>query len=94
MIKPDVASIFQPSEIVVLLLLSITGLLPFIPIRKAFLEIPLMCPQLRKNLDEDLTGATKYLTIFQYYLASFIARIFVPHLRKRGILAFFWTIDD
>lgn len=53
-----------------------------------------MSAQLRKNLDEDLTGMAKYFTIFQYYLVTIIGRIYIPHLRKRGILTFFWTIDD
>ena len=83
-------------EIIRLLVLSITGLLPFFSMRKAFLEIPLMCPQLWKNLAEDFPENKKkrYVAIIQYYLVSIVSRIFVPHLRKRGILTFFWTIND
>lgn len=88
------ATAFRPSEVIKIILMSITGLLPFIPVRKGVIEIPLICNQIRKNLDFDLKGFSKYATIFQYYVASFAARIFVPHLRKRGILTIFWTIDD
>lgn len=36
----------------------------------------------------------KYITIAVYHLIRKLGRVFIPHLRRRGILTFFWVVNE
>ncbi len=44
-----------------------------------------------------LSGCKKILACIALYFLRFfnlISRLFIPHLRKRGILTFYWIVND
>ena len=53
-----------------------------------------MSKQIRKNLEVEVKGVMKYITILVYHLIRKLGRVFIPHLRRRGILTFFWVVNE
>ena len=79
-------------------LLTISGLLPFWCLRPGVVDIPLVTRGLTEMGDRmAVSRCQKVLFCLVVNLLRFfnlISRLFIPNLRKRGILTFFWIVNE
>ena len=96
--EPTAVTFYSMWEVFKIFLLCITGLLPFWCIREGVLDIPLLTKGMEDMVDKfGLTGCKRVLACVALNLLRFfnlISRLFIPHLRKRGILTFYWIVND
>lgn len=95
---PEVVTFYSGWEVAKIFLLCVSGLLPFWCIREGVLDIPLLTTGMIQMTEEMATSCgRKILVCLLVNLMRFfglMSRLFVPHLRKRGILTFFWIVND
>lgn len=88
---PNIPTIFSIKRILHLILFCYTGLLPFIPLKDSFLEIP-VGDILRKAFGEKGPWYLRaFLTIYDGLL---IRRFLFRHLQRRGIKVYLWVLND
>jgi hypothetical protein len=76
-------------------LFCLLGLLPFVSLREGVLEIPLVTEEFKALLfQEEGARWVKYLKFGVYLLLDLLSRLYVPHLRKRGIMTFYWIVNE
>jgi len=87
---PEIPLLFSAKAIAKLLLYYYTGLLPFIPLRQSFLEIPVFTPESVKSLGVYTT--TRRMKIFTWLIQNvLVSKRLFKHLNKRGISVFSWV---
>lgn len=96
--NPEVLNFYSATEILKIFFLCLTGLLPFVCLRQGVLDIPFVTAEL-KNMAYNAAGpgCKKCLVCFAIGLISFfnlLSRLFIPHLKKRGILTFYWILNE
>ena len=79
-------------------LLFLTGLLPFVCLRQGVIDIQLATEAFYDLIIRATAYRTcrRYLWVFAYFLLrcfNFFNKIFVPHLKKRGILTFYFILN-
>ncbi|KAJ9595602.1 hypothetical protein L9F63_013198 [Diploptera punctata] len=92
--NPQVNLLFSMRQVVYLVLLTYSGLLPFVPIKETNLEIFLPSIYLRKK-----TNPSAGFLPFHSFLARtvdclLIKKFIFEHLNKRGIQIYFWVLND
>jgi hypothetical protein len=94
----EVTCFYSGWEILKIFLLTVSGLLPFWPLRLGVLDIPLYCDGLAEVAYKFAgTNCRKVLVCLVLQILRFfnlVSRLFIPHLRKRGILTFYWICND
>lgn len=81
---------FSLFGVVKLLLLMLTGLLPFVPLKETHLEI-MMPNNLLKYKRNSLPRAA--IAPFMLVKMFFVRKSLVRHLQKRGIFVIYWTLN-
>jgi hypothetical protein len=77
----------------------LTGLLPFVCIRQGVVDIPLATDSLKK-LVMKFAGDSCFKTCLLWVLFqvvncfNFFSRLWIPHLKKRGILTFYFILNE
>ena len=78
-------------------LLFLTGLLPFVCIRQGVMDIPLYSSGLYDTVMNMIESrCMKCLAFFAFGIFrcfNFFSRLFIPHLKKRGILTFYFILN-
>ena len=97
-VNPEIVNFCSSTEILKVFFLCITGLLPFVSLWQGVLDIPLVTGEM-KNWAYKLadSGCNKCLVCVAMGLISFfnlVSRLFIPHLKKRGILSFYWIVNE
>ncbi|XP_064424901.1 lysophospholipase D GDPD1 [Latimeria chalumnae] len=90
--NPDVPILFCIQRVLFLVGLFYTGLLPFIPIREDFLEIPMPSIIMKLEDPQKLTRSQKFIT----WLADVLLmrKSLFDHLTARGIQVYVWVLND
>ena len=90
--NPRVALFASFRSIMLMYVWFYTGLLPFIPIRETFLELPHLGVLSKVDIDLEL-GIPEWLTGAANWLLCDCPTLFA-HLRERGIATNFWVMND
>nr|CAB3248666.1 glycerophosphodiester phosphodiesterase domain-containing protein 1-like [Phallusia mammillata] len=88
--NPEVPVAFSMKRVALLYVWFYTGLLPFIPLKESFLEIP--HPNCLNRINFALTANQKRLVSIGSYFAR--SRILINHLKARGIPTYFWVLNE
>lgn len=88
-LDPSIPLIFTPRRVLIILALFYTGLLPFVPLRETFLEVPLLTAT-DVALDASLRPKLKYEAV-GWLLRS---RVLFWHLKRRGISTWAWVYNS
>lgn len=90
--NPRIPVLFSFPRVLQLLGLFYTGLLPFVPLKEQFLEIP-MPSILTKMMDPDGMGRSQRVII---WLADtlLMRKALFNHLTARGIQVYIWVLND
>jgi len=96
--NPNIPLFFSGKQTLFLALKYMSGLLPFLPIKESFLEVPLFTPELRTNFSGVATHLTRTRSFFLYKVADFYQFLFtrpsfIQHLQKRGIKVIYWVLN-
>jgi len=83
-LNPDIPIMFSFKRVVLVTLSFWAGILPFIPLKESFLEIPMFDPNLFKTQSWKVTLAIRLLDLVW-------SKRFFQHLNKRGIVTFSWV---
>jgi hypothetical protein len=75
-------------------LLCMFGLLPFVCLREGAVEIPLVTTELKRMVSKMDGCFKKCLIVSILHFFNFMSRLFIPHLKKRGIVTFYWIINE
>ncbi|XP_049952587.1 lysophospholipase D GDPD1-like isoform X1 [Schistocerca serialis cubense] len=93
--NPRVNLLFSMKQVLLLVLLLYTGLLPFVPIKETHLEIFL--PAIYLRLIRKRINNTSYLPLHTFFVRSMdlllMRRILFNHLEKRGIQTYLWVLN-
>ncbi|XP_049776817.1 lysophospholipase D GDPD1-like isoform X2 [Schistocerca cancellata] len=93
--NPRVNLLFSMKQVLLLVLLLYTGLLPFVPIKETHLEIFL--PAIYLMLIRKRSNNTSYLPLHTFFVRSMdlllMRRILFNHLEKRGIQTYLWVLN-
>ncbi len=90
---------YSAGEILKIYLLFLSGLLPFVCIRQGVVDIPLATESFRKMVikfagDSCLKKSLLWLAFQIVNCFNFFSRLWIPHLKKRGILTFYFILND
>lgn len=94
----ETVNFYSAGETLKIFFLLFTGLLPFVCIRQGVLDIPLYSDGFYQ-LVMRFTGDSKCkqcLACFAFLILrcfNFFSRLFIPHLKKRGILTFYFILN-
>lgn len=88
--NPDVCVFFSGRRAALLILWFYTGLLPFIPLKESFFEVPL--PSILTKLRTELTGFQKVMLSVVSFI--FTSKVLIAHLKARGIPTYFWVLNE
>ena len=96
---PPVVNFYSAGEILKIYLLFLTGLLPFVCIRQGVVDIPLATDSLKKLVMNFAHGSClKKCLLWTLYQVlncfNFFSRFWIPHLKKRGILTFYFILNE
>ncbi|XP_010175138.2 lysophospholipase D GDPD1 [Antrostomus carolinensis] len=88
----DIPIIFCSQRVLLLLGLFYTGLLPFIPFKEEFLEIPMPSIILKLKEPEKMTRSQKFII----WLADtlLMRKALFDHLTARGIQVYIWVLNE
>lgn len=95
--NPNTVNFYSAGEVLKIFFLFLTGLLPFVCIRQGVLDIPLYTEGFYKmamNFTE--SKCFKCLIFFVFLILrcfNFFSWIFIRHLKKRGILTFYFILN-
>ncbi|XP_034147468.1 lysophospholipase D GDPD1-like [Esox lucius] len=80
-------------RVFMLLGLFYTGLLPFVPLKEQFLEIPM--PSIISNLLKDPDNMTRSRRVIVWLADTLLMRrALFNHLTARGIQVYVWVLND
>ncbi|XP_071481609.1 lysophospholipase D GDPD1-like [Diadema antillarum] len=88
---PDIPIIFGMTGMLKLVLLTYTGLLPFVPLMESYLEVP--TGTLINDL-EFLEGRSVLKAILRVYDFLVIRPCLFRHLQRRGIKIYLWVLNS
>ncbi|XP_035241488.1 lysophospholipase D GDPD1 [Anguilla anguilla] len=90
--NPRIPILFSMKRVLVLVGLFYTGLLPFVPLREQFLEIPM--PSIFTKLKDPrrLTKSQRFITWVADTLL--MRKALFDHLTARGIQVYVWVLND
>ncbi|KYO32239.1 lysophospholipase D GDPD1 isoform X1 [Alligator mississippiensis] len=88
----DIPTIFCLQRVLLLVGLFYTGLLPFIPFREEFLEIPMPSIILKLKEPHKMTRSQKF--IIQFADALLMRKTLFDHLTARGIQVYVWVLNE
>ncbi len=98
---PAVVNFYSASQILKIYALFLTGLLPFVHVRHGVVDIPLATQALYKTAIQFMDmGKSAFGRVFFGFLFralglfNFLSRFWIPHLKKRGILTFYFTLNQ
>ena len=75
--------------------LSLSLLLPFIPIKESFLSVAQNNPEVRDLFRlESETNIQYWWIITSIFVQNLITNLIVKHLNKRGILVAYWVVNS
>ncbi|NXR97869.1 GDPD1 Lysophospholipase, partial [Oxylabes madagascariensis] len=88
----DIATIFCAQRVLLLLGLFYTGLLPFIPFKEEFFEIPMPSIILKLKEPEKMSRSQKFII----WLADtlLMRKALFDHLTARGIQVYIWVLNE
>ncbi|KAM3875481.1 lysophospholipase D GDPD1 [Diretmus argenteus] len=90
--NPCIPLLFSVTRVLQLLGLFYTGLLPFVPLKEQFLEIPM--PSILTKLKDPKT-ITKSQKVFTWLADTLLMRkTLFDHLTARGIQVYIWVLND
>lgn len=92
-VNPQVVSFYSPAEVLKVTLLCVVGLLPFVCLREGVLDIPFLTTEI-KRLAGRMGRCAQCLVVTFIGFFNLMSRLFIPHLRKRGIITFYWIINE
>jgi glycerophosphoryl diester phosphodiesterase len=87
---PDIPLIFSAKAVLKLLALHYTGLLPFVPIKESYLEIPAFTERSAKVLFKSMPARRVKIALWVIKHVLMSKRLF-KHLNRRGIRVFTWV---
>ncbi|PIK59807.1 putative glycerophosphodiester phosphodiesterase domain-containing protein 1 [Apostichopus japonicus] len=88
---PNIPTIFSSTGILKLILCCYTGLLPFVPLKDSFLEIP-VGSVFRKVFGD--AGPWYLHLLLRIYDGLLIRKFLFRHLQRRGIKVYLWVLND
>lgn len=90
--NPRIPVLFSLPRVLQLLGLFYTGLLPFVPLKEQFLEIPMPSIVTKLQDPDRLTRSQRFIT----WLADrlLMRRALFQHLTARGIQVYIWVLND
>ncbi|XP_019400857.1 PREDICTED: glycerophosphodiester phosphodiesterase domain-containing protein 1 [Crocodylus porosus] len=88
----DIPTIFCLQRVLLLVGLFYTGLLPFIPFREEFLEIPMPSIILKLKEPHKMTRSQKFIIWFAD--ALLMRKTLFDHLTARGIQVYIWVLNE
>ncbi|CAM1306712.1 GDPD1 (predicted) [Pycnogonum litorale] len=93
-VNPNIPIMFSLRRVIILLLLTYTGLLPFVPIKESCLEVFL--PKIYPKKKTELFKTQNILKSFVFFVADkmLMKKFIFDHLDKRGIQVFLWVLND
>ncbi|KAG1662886.1 Lysophospholipase D GDPD1 [Nymphon striatum] len=93
--NPNVPTLFSVQRVIMLLVFTYTGLLPFIPLRESCLE--LFLPHIFYKVKPELMSSQRG-GLFSFLLTMadklLMRRFIFEHLKKRDIQVFLWVLND
>ncbi|XP_030847469.1 lysophospholipase D GDPD1 [Strongylocentrotus purpuratus] len=89
---PEIPLLFGLTSIFKLFLLTYSGLLPFVPLKESYLEIP--TGTLVKDLEWTQNSSTAMKTALRLYDFLFIRPFLFRHLQRRGIKIYLWVLNS
>jgi len=95
-VNPSLQLFFNDYAVFKLLLLYFTGLLPFVRVEDASLQIPLYTEEFHGWKRQALPGQEWKVDCF-FSLVKFsnwVAKPLIWHLKKRGIMTMFWVCNE
>ncbi|KAJ7990513.1 hypothetical protein DPEC_G00301120 [Dallia pectoralis] len=91
--NPDIPVLFSVRRVLMLLGLFYSGLLPFVPLKEQFLEIPM--PSIMTNLLNDPDNMTRSRRVILWLADTLLMRrALFNHLTARGIQVYVWVLND
>jgi hypothetical protein len=97
-VNGEVVNFYSTSESIKVFFLTITGLLPFVCLRQGVLDLPFVTEEFKRMVytyaDSGCKKCLGFLVIGVISLFNLVSRLFIPHLKKRGILTFYWIINE
>ncbi|XP_063226259.1 lysophospholipase D GDPD1-like isoform X2 [Bacillus rossius redtenbacheri] len=90
---PQVNLLFSMRQVLCLVMLLYTGLLPFVSLKETHLEIFLPSIYLRRKTLGNMAGMPLNTFIIKAVQVLLIRKILFEHLRKRGIQTYFWVLN-
>ncbi|KAG1951435.1 lysophospholipase D GDPD1 [Pimephales promelas] len=90
--NPQIPVLFSLPRVLLLVGLFYTGLLPFVPLKEQFLEIPMPSIVSKLKDPERLTRSHRFIT----WLADtlLMRKALFDHLTGRGIQVYIWVLND
>ncbi|XP_011481098.1 lysophospholipase D GDPD1 isoform X2 [Oryzias latipes] len=90
--NPQIPVLFSLPRVLQLLALFYSGLLPFVPIKEQFLEIPMPSIITKLKGPNSLTGSQRFII----WLADtlLMRKALFQHLTARGIQVYIWVLND
>ncbi|XP_048837511.1 lysophospholipase D GDPD1-like isoform X2 [Brienomyrus brachyistius] len=90
--NPRIPVLFSLQRVLLLLLLFYTGLLPFVPLKEQFLEIPM--PSIMTKL-KDPARISRSQRLMTWLADTLLMRkTMFEHLKARGIQVYVWVLND
>jgi hypothetical protein len=96
-VKPSLQLFFNDFAVMKLLLLYLTGLLPFFPIQDSSLQIPLYTQEFHDWKKQAIPEKDHWKLSCFFGLVKFFNMISKPliwHLQKRGIMTMLWVCNE
>lgn len=93
-LNPQVPLYFSARCVVYLLLLTYSGLLPFVPLRQSCLEILLPAVAKRNPTMMEQLKQPKSRFLFRLLDWLVVRKFVINHLRKRGIPTYLWVLNE
>ncbi|XP_019909898.1 lysophospholipase D GDPD1 isoform X2 [Esox lucius] len=91
--NPRIPVLFSMPRVFMLLGLFYSGLLPFVPLKEQFLEIPM--PSIITNLLKDPDNMTRSRRVIVWLADTLLMRkALFNHLTARGIQVYVWVLND
>ncbi|XP_069766569.1 lysophospholipase D GDPD1 isoform X3 [Narcine bancroftii] len=91
-LNPNVPILFSMQRVLLLLGLFYTGLLPFIPLREQFLEIPM--PSIILKLKEQCKISWTQRWLIWLADVLLMRKCLFEHLKARGVQVYIWVLND
>ncbi|XP_060799658.1 lysophospholipase D GDPD1 isoform X2 [Neoarius graeffei] len=90
--NPRIPLLFSLPRVLLLVGLFYTGLLPFVPLKEQFLEIPMPSITFKLRDPRKMTRTERFIT----WLADtlLMRKALFDHLRARGIQVYVWVLND